>query len=211
MQVFLCLSGTYRKNPDPGRNSGRCEDSTRERVAYIGDDLTDIVVMRRVGLSFATANARDEVKQVAHYVTQATGGSGAVREVCELILKAKEPLGAAAPEVRSSRIRTWPSESGLSSTPSGVLAFCTRSPVLSRAMRATSRLVDILSSHPPETRIYFEIELPAENPALIEDIRRSSRGSQGDGGQKREQDLRQARDHCRRRSSGGTGRDRRDL
>jgi 3-deoxy-D-manno-octulosonate 8-phosphate phosphatase (KDO 8-P phosphatase) len=66
-----------------------------ERVAYIGDDLTDIVVMRRVGLSFATANARDEVKQVAHYVTQATGGSGAVREVCELILKAKdlwEPL-----------------------------------------------------------------------------------------------------------------------
>ena len=66
-----------------------------ERVAYIGDDLTDIVVMRRVGLSFATANARDEVKKVAHYVTQATGGSGAVREVCELILKAKdlwEPL-----------------------------------------------------------------------------------------------------------------------
>ena len=38
-----------------------------DRVAYIGDDLTDIVVMRRVGLSFATANARDEVKKVAHY------------------------------------------------------------------------------------------------------------------------------------------------
>jgi 3-deoxy-D-manno-octulosonate 8-phosphate phosphatase (KDO 8-P phosphatase) len=66
-----------------------------EGVAYIGDDLTDIVVMRRVGLSFATANAREEVKDVAHYVTKATGGSGAVREVCEFILKAKglwEPL-----------------------------------------------------------------------------------------------------------------------
>jgi 3-deoxy-D-manno-octulosonate 8-phosphate phosphatase (KDO 8-P phosphatase) len=66
-----------------------------DRVAYIGDDLTDIVVMRRVGLSFATANARDEVKKVAHYTTKAPGGSGAVREVCELILKAKglwEPL-----------------------------------------------------------------------------------------------------------------------
>jgi 3-deoxy-D-manno-octulosonate 8-phosphate phosphatase (KDO 8-P phosphatase) len=66
-----------------------------ERVAYIGDDLTDIVVMRRVGLSFATANARDEVKAIAHYVTKASGGSGAVREVCEYILKAKglwEPL-----------------------------------------------------------------------------------------------------------------------
>src|SRR5688572_4699193 len=58
-------------------------------VAYIGDDLTDIVVMRRVGLSFATANARPQVKQVAHYVTEAPGGSGAVREVCEYILKAK--------------------------------------------------------------------------------------------------------------------------
>jgi 3-deoxy-D-manno-octulosonate 8-phosphate phosphatase (KDO 8-P phosphatase) len=46
-------------------------------------------------LSFATANARDEVKKVAHYTTKASGGSGAVREVCELILKAKglwEPL-----------------------------------------------------------------------------------------------------------------------
>src|SRR3954452_19824783 len=67
----------------------------RQRVAYIGDDLTDIVVMRRVGLSFATANAREEVKRVAHYVTQQPGGSGAVREVCEFLLKAKglwEPL-----------------------------------------------------------------------------------------------------------------------
>src|SRR5215203_247323 len=65
------------------------------RVAYIGDDLTDIVIMRRVGLSFATANARDEVKQVAQYTTKAPGGSGAVREVCEFILQAKglwEPL-----------------------------------------------------------------------------------------------------------------------
>jgi 3-deoxy-D-manno-octulosonate 8-phosphate phosphatase (KDO 8-P phosphatase) len=58
-------------------------------VAYIGDDLTDVVVMHRVGLAIATANARPEVKQEAHYVTQAVGGSGAVREVVELILKAK--------------------------------------------------------------------------------------------------------------------------
>ena len=65
-----------------------CKIESRS-VAYIGDDLTDIVVMRRVGLSFATANARPEVKRVAHYVTEASGGSGAVREVCEYILKAK--------------------------------------------------------------------------------------------------------------------------
>ncbi len=61
----------------------------KHEVAYIGDDLTDIVVMHRVGLAVATANARPEVKQEAHYVTQAVGGSGAVREVIELILRAK--------------------------------------------------------------------------------------------------------------------------
>jgi 3-deoxy-D-manno-octulosonate 8-phosphate phosphatase (KDO 8-P phosphatase) len=61
----------------------------KHEVAYIGDDLTDIVVMHRVGLAVATANARPEVKQEAHYVTQAAGGTGAVREVIELILKAQ--------------------------------------------------------------------------------------------------------------------------
>jgi 3-deoxy-D-manno-octulosonate 8-phosphate phosphatase (KDO 8-P phosphatase) len=45
--------------------------------------------MHRVGLAIATANARYEVKQEAHYVTHAVGGSGAVREVVELILKAQ--------------------------------------------------------------------------------------------------------------------------
>lgn len=61
----------------------------RSQVAYIGDDLTDIVVMRRVGLAIATQNARPEVKAVAHLVTERRGGEGAVREVVELILKAK--------------------------------------------------------------------------------------------------------------------------
>lgn len=61
----------------------------RDNIAYVGDDLTDIVVMRRVGLGIATANARPEVKRVAHYVTTASGGSGAIREVAELILQAQ--------------------------------------------------------------------------------------------------------------------------
>jgi len=58
-------------------------------VAYIGDDLTDVVVMNRVGLSIAPANARPEVKQRVQHVTQGEGGRGAVREVCELLLKAQ--------------------------------------------------------------------------------------------------------------------------
>ena len=62
---------------------------TAPEVAYMGDDLTDVVVMHRVGLSIAPANARPEVKRVAQYVTEKAGGSGAVREVCELLLKAQ--------------------------------------------------------------------------------------------------------------------------
>ena len=57
-----------------------------DEVAYIGDDLTDIVVMRRVGLACAVANARPEVKAAADFVTKVPGGNGAVREVIEFIL-----------------------------------------------------------------------------------------------------------------------------
>ncbi len=60
-----------------------------EQVAYVGDDLTDVVIMNRVGLGIATANARPEVKRCAKYVTEAAGGSGAVREVAELLLRAQ--------------------------------------------------------------------------------------------------------------------------
>ena len=58
-------------------------------IAYIGDDFTDVVVMRRVGLAIATGNARPQVKAIAHFVTRNAGGQGAVREVVELLLKAQ--------------------------------------------------------------------------------------------------------------------------
>ncbi len=61
----------------------------KDEVAYIGDDFTDVVAMRRVALGVATANARPEVKACAQYVTEAPGGQGAVREVVELILKSQ--------------------------------------------------------------------------------------------------------------------------
>ena len=62
---------------------------SEQEVAYVGDDLTDAIIMRRTGLSFAVANARPEVKEVALATTDARGGSGAVREVIEDLLKAK--------------------------------------------------------------------------------------------------------------------------
>lgn len=57
-----------------------------DEVCFVGDDLTDAILMRRVGLGVAVANARPEVKQVAHYTTNSPGGEAAVREVCELLL-----------------------------------------------------------------------------------------------------------------------------
>jgi 3-deoxy-D-manno-octulosonate 8-phosphate phosphatase (KDO 8-P phosphatase) len=60
-----------------------------EDVAYAGDDLADLKVLRRVGLPIAVANAVAEVRAVAGYVTRAPGGHGAVREIIEGLLKAR--------------------------------------------------------------------------------------------------------------------------
>ena len=60
-----------------------------DECAYIGDDVADIPVMHRVALAVAVADAVPETKQAAHYVTEIKGGHGAVREVCDLILKAQ--------------------------------------------------------------------------------------------------------------------------
>ena len=57
------------------------------RTAYIGDDLLDLPVIRYVGFGAAVANAVDEVKEEANYITTRRGGDGAVREVIEYILK----------------------------------------------------------------------------------------------------------------------------
>jgi 3-deoxy-D-manno-octulosonate 8-phosphate phosphatase (KDO 8-P phosphatase) len=58
-------------------------------VAYVGDDVVDIPLMRRSGLAVAVADATADTLDAAHYVTRLAGGHGAVREVCELILKAQ--------------------------------------------------------------------------------------------------------------------------
>lgn len=63
---------------------------TDREVAYIGDDVVDISLMKRVALPIAVADAADETKSVALFVTKSAGGKGAVREVCELIIKAKD-------------------------------------------------------------------------------------------------------------------------
>ena len=60
-----------------------------EQVAYIGDDLNDVEVLRHVGLAVVVQDATRRPRAVAHYITRANGGHGAVRELCELILDAQ--------------------------------------------------------------------------------------------------------------------------
>jgi 3-deoxy-D-manno-octulosonate 8-phosphate phosphatase (KDO 8-P phosphatase) len=60
-----------------------------DQIAYVGDDLTDVPILRRAGLAFAPANARPEVKRRVHYVTAAAGGEGALREIAEILLQAQ--------------------------------------------------------------------------------------------------------------------------
>lgn len=70
------------------------EQLTDEQIAYIGDDLPDLAVMRRAGLAIAVADAVDEIREAAHFVTSKAGGRGAVREAIELILKAQDKWDA---------------------------------------------------------------------------------------------------------------------
>lgn len=65
-------------------------------VSYMGDDLIDLPVLRRCGLALSVPEAPPDVRAAVHYVTQAPGGRGAVREACELILRAQGSYAAQA-------------------------------------------------------------------------------------------------------------------
>jgi len=60
-----------------------------EEICFVGDDLIDIPILKRAGLAVCVPGAAGEVKKVVHYVTEKTGGAGAVREVCEIILRSQ--------------------------------------------------------------------------------------------------------------------------
>jgi 3-deoxy-D-manno-octulosonate 8-phosphate phosphatase (KDO 8-P phosphatase) len=62
------------------------------QTAYMGDDWVDLAVLNRVGFAAAPANAVPEIRQRVHYTTERSGGRGAVREVCDLVLEARGDL-----------------------------------------------------------------------------------------------------------------------
>ncbi len=70
------------------------EHCTLDEIAYVGDDIIDLPVMRKVGLAIAVANARPEVKAMAHYTTEHPGGFGAGRDAIDFLLRARGVLEA---------------------------------------------------------------------------------------------------------------------
>ncbi len=86
LEIDHCLEGCHQKVPALEELLEKMSLSP-EKVAYVGDDLMDIPPIRYVGFGVAVANAPDQVKEYADYVTIRSGGAGAVREVVEYILK----------------------------------------------------------------------------------------------------------------------------
>ena len=86
LKMGLCLQGRSDKG---AAFTEVCEHFgiAPENAGYMGDDLFDLAAMRLAGFTAAPADARPEVREVAEVVTAANGGRGAVREVCELLLK----------------------------------------------------------------------------------------------------------------------------
>ncbi len=76
---------------------------SREQTAYVGDDLLDLAVMRRVGYPIAVADAAAEIRQIARYTTTTPGGHGAVREAIEHLLRRGEAWDAAMRAIGAMR------------------------------------------------------------------------------------------------------------
>jgi len=72
------------------------------QVCFAGDDWIDLPVLLRAGLAVSVADAEDQVKQQAHWITRRNGGDGAVREICNLILAAQEKEQTILDEILAS-------------------------------------------------------------------------------------------------------------
>ena len=90
--VELGITQVYQKSLDkmvPYRQMLEATGLSDEQVAFVGDDVIDIPLLKRVGFAAAPADAVNEVLPFAHLVTKNRGGWGAVREICDLIMKAQ--------------------------------------------------------------------------------------------------------------------------
>ena len=88
MHVAEVFADIFPKTSVLDKSLKKYRVSARE-ICFVGDDLVDLSLMRKIGLPVASANASPDVKEAAAYVTVCRGGRGAVREVAELILKSQ--------------------------------------------------------------------------------------------------------------------------
>jgi 3-deoxy-D-manno-octulosonate 8-phosphate phosphatase (KDO 8-P phosphatase) len=79
------------------------ENLRADEVAYVGDDVIDLPIMRNCGLAIAVRNAREEVKDESHYITDHEGGRGAVRDAVEFVLRSQGKLEASIAEYINQR------------------------------------------------------------------------------------------------------------
>ncbi len=87
-----------------------------EASAFVGDDLPDLPLLLRVGLSVTVPNAVRDVKEAAHYITQRAGGHGAIREFAEEFLRARDQWGEVVERYLSERGETFTRMSGVRTT-----------------------------------------------------------------------------------------------
>ncbi len=99
----------------------RREQITPQEVAFIGDDLTDLPLLERVGLAVTVPNAVQEVKDVAHYITARAGGAGAYREMVDIIVTAQGKMPAILADIRRSAwTRPQAAEMEIVTSPEGI-------------------------------------------------------------------------------------------
>lgn len=101
----LCMKYVYQGflgKLTPFEEISRKENLKYDEIGFIGDDLIDLSVLKKAGLACATKNAVPEVKKIAHFVTSKKGGEGAVREICELLLKSQGKWQQALKNIRNA-------------------------------------------------------------------------------------------------------------
>lgn len=88
LKMRFIFQGVPNKN-EAFKDIMKCSGLRPFEIAYMGDDWLDLILLQQVGLAIAPANAVREVKEIAHFITERTGGEGAVRDACDLILEAR--------------------------------------------------------------------------------------------------------------------------
>jgi 3-deoxy-D-manno-octulosonate 8-phosphate phosphatase (KDO 8-P phosphatase) len=99
LRMDFCYQGTGSRKIEAFDEIVRNSGLSTDRICYVGDDVQDIPVLRRVGFPVAVQNACPEVQAVSAYITTRSGGHGAVREVVEFILRAQGKWNLAIAEL----------------------------------------------------------------------------------------------------------------